>query len=295
MINRLRRKLLDGRFGALFGESLAICGREVTELRPIRVGRDGNALNKAGRLVIRGRQEGSAVKIYEAANIHHAEFIAAACKHSHLANYFPPVRTGCGRFLIVDWSEDLRPSGASVEVLVGLLRHIHNTPIHELPEAGFDYWHDYIKPRFRRATEFLDSDALANDVIKLVSRAWGQALRFLAHPDLTPRNVVLNSARRWQIIDNELLSIGGMPLFDMFNTAYALGAAGQAFVDGYLASADVPVSNEDISAVNAAWLARLTGSAFVAGDLIGAKRLIDRYQRGEIILPVRLTANAAVR
>src|SRR5262245_42318732 len=163
-----------------------MCGRGVTELRPIKVARDGNALNKAGRLVIRGYQEGLAIKIYEAANIQHAKFIAAACEHSHLANYFPPVRAGSGRFLVVNWSEDLSPSGAPVEVLVGLLRHIHKTPVHEFPETGFDYWHDYIKPRFGRATELLDSEALAKEINTLVSRAWERPLRCLAHPDLTP-------------------------------------------------------------------------------------------------------------
>lgn len=294
LINRLRRKLLDRRPGALAGEPLTIGGRDLTELTPLRVTRDGNALNKAGRLVIRGRQDGSAIKIYEAASIQHAEFIAAACKHSHLANCFPPIRIGCGRFLIADWTEDLRPSGPPVDVLVKLLQHLHRTPVHELPEPGFDYWHDYIKPRFRRAMEFLDSNAVANEVVTLVSSAWGRGSRHLAHPDLTPRNVVLNSARQWQIIDNELLSIGGMPLLDACNTAYALGNTGQSFVDGYLAS-DISISAEDISAVNAAWLARLAGTAFVAGDLVGAKRLIDRYQRGEIVLPVSLTTNAAAR
>jgi aminoglycoside phosphotransferase (APT) family kinase protein len=269
---------------------VAIGGQEVTELRPVKVSGDGNALNKAGRLVVRGHRQGSAIKIYEAANARHAEFIAAACNHSHLASCFPPVRVGCGRFLIANWAEDLRPSGAPVEVLVRLLHQLHQTPVHELPEAGFDYWHDYIKPRFRRATEFLGSDVLADEVIALISRAWGRTSRFLTHPDLTPRNVVLNSARRWQIIDNELLSIGGMPLLDMCNTAYPLGAAGQTFVDGYLSSAKASVSEEDIGAVNAAWLARRTGTAFVAGDLGGAKRLIDRYRSGEIVLPVTLTA-----
>jgi len=269
---------------------MAIGEQEVTELRPVRASVHGNALNKAGRLVVCGRRQGSAIKIYEAANVQHAEFIAAACKHGHLANCFPPVRVGCGRFLIANWSEDLRPSGPPVEVLVELLNQLHRTPIHELPAVGFDYWHDYIKPRFKRVTELLGSDALADEVIALVSRAWDRALRYLTHPDLTPRNVVLNSARQWQIIDNELLSIGGMPLLDMCNTAYAFGAVGQTFADGYLASADASVSDVDISAVNAAWLARLTGTAFVAGDLVGAKRLIDRYRRGETVLPVRLTA-----
>ena len=91
LLGRLRR-LLDGRFGTLSGESVAIGGQEVTELRPVKVSGDGNALNKAGRLVVRGHRQGSAVKIYEAANARHAEFIAAACNHSHLASCFPPVR-----------------------------------------------------------------------------------------------------------------------------------------------------------------------------------------------------------
>ena len=214
LFDRLRQALLDQRSGRRSRRSLAVCGREIFEPKPMRVARNGNALNKAGRLVICGWAEGSLIKIYEAANIRHAEFIAAACKHAHLANSFPTVRVGCGRFLIANWSEDLRPAGAPVEALVELMHRIHQTPVGELPEPGFDYWHDYIEPRFTRAAELLDREAIGSEVIRLVSRAWQGRQRYVAHPDLTPRNVVLNSARRWQVIDNELLSVGSMPLLD---------------------------------------------------------------------------------
>ena len=294
-LTSFREKLSDRRARALFEGPIVICGQEVTELKPIRVSEGGTALNKAGRLVLRGRQKESAVKIYEAANTQHAEFIAAASKPSHLAHCFPAVRIGCGRFLMVNWSEYLVPSGPPVEALVGLLRSIHQTPVTDLPEVGFDYWHDYIKPRFSRAVELLGCDSTEKEVITHVSRAWDRPPRYLAHPDLTPRNVVFNFAKQWQVIDNELLSIGGMPLFDVCNTAYALGPrVGRAFVDGYIAATNLQFSDADVSAVNAAWLARMIGTAFVVGNLVSARQILERYQRGEMVLPVTLTANAAV-
>jgi phosphotransferase family enzyme len=270
-----------------------VCGLNFVNLRPVRPVRHGSALNKTGRLVLCGELDGRKVKIYEAANEQHARFIGAVCAREDLRDCFPAMRGVLGRFLIVDWVENRASSSTPPAALATLLQRVHQTPVAELPIVGFDYWHDLVKPRFVRAAELLGILTLAESVIRRVSDAWGQSNQFLMHPDLTPANTVL-SENRWQIVDNELLTIGGLPLLDLCNAVYPLRReAGQQFATTYLAGSTLQIEPDDKSTLNAGWFARIIGSQFAAGNVSAATQTINRYKLGKNILPVDLRVSTS--
>ena len=255
--------------------------------RPTKSPRDGNAVNKAGRLVLRGKLNGRAVKVYEAANREHAHFIRSVSQHELLADCFPTVRHIRSRFLVVDWAKNR--GAATPPALEELSRKLHETPLAGLPPSGFDYWHDLIRPRFVRAAELLEEDGLACQVIERVNHVWDTAPKCLMHPDLTPRNVVSTAHNRYAVVDNELLGIGGLPLLDLCNTAYAIGAgACTDYGTTYLALRGTHVDEDLIRSLKDAWLARIVGSCFVAANLHAASKILKAYRQGENILPLSI-------
>jgi hypothetical protein len=267
-------------------------GEQLTSLRPVTPVKDGKALNKAGRLVLCGEWQGKPVKLYEAANVEHARFIQSVCAHRLLAGCFPRVQALHGRFVRVDWIDNRARSAPPAAVLADLLRRVHSVPVVDLSSAGFDYWHEHIRPRFVRAAQLLGIDSLAERVIAQVDIPWTTSPPFLMHPDLTPSNVVLDAQGNWEVIDNELLTVGGLPLFDICNAAYGAGAkGGQMVAEQYFAhQAGWEVTNQDLTVLNAAWLARAVGASFVGGQLSAAKTLVERYRSGQNILPIQLQA-----
>src|SRR5262245_40673590 len=139
----LVRQLL-GRWMASAPYAVSASVGQFTNLRPIKTAQQKSALNKAGRLVLRGTCDGQTIKIYEAASAEHAQFIEAVCRHTLLADCFPRVQAVHGRFLRVDWINNKSRGMPALDALVELLRRLHDAPLAELPRAGFDYWHDHI-------------------------------------------------------------------------------------------------------------------------------------------------------
>jgi hypothetical protein len=277
----LRHRLTFGR-----EPSVTVKGIRLSKPRPVKANQGGSVLNKAGRLVMYGESNGRRIKIYEAANPTHAHFIHLVSRHEKLSMHFPTVRAISGRFLLVDWVENTATSSPPLDALASLTETLHHTPTAQLPAPEFDYWHDHIKPRFVRAAEFLNRAGLAKLIVAEVTKAWEQSPRQVMHPDVTPRNLVRAASGRWQIIDNELLGIGGIPLLDLCNTAYALGTAlGLTYLTSYLKTSNIRLSQDELSTINTAWLTRRVGAEFVAGNILSAQRLFDRYEAGETILP----------
>jgi hypothetical protein len=277
---------LRQRFKSTRAPCFVVDGIELSKLRPVKPNQGGSVLNKAGRLVMYGEGSGRRFKIYEAAKPTHAHFIHLVSNHEKLSMHFPAVRAISGRFLLVDWVENTAKSSPPLDALASLTQALHRLPAAELPAAEFDYWHDYIKPRFVRAAEFLGRAGLAKLIVAEVTKAWEDSPRYVMHPDVTPRNLVRAASGRWQIVDNELLGIGGIPLLDLCNTAYALGTAlGPAYVASYLSTANIRVSKKEVGPLNAAWLSRRVGAEFVGGNILSAQRLFDMYEAGETVLP----------
>jgi hypothetical protein len=246
--------------------------------------RDSSIVNKAGRVVLRCEFNGIPAKIYEAANDQHARFIRMVSSHGSLSDCFPQIFDTRGRFVVANWTANVAVGHPPLQVMVELQRRLHTVPVTGLPDPGFDYWHDFIRRRFVRAAELLEEGETAQEVATTVDRVWA-GRKHLIHPDLTPTNLVQDEAGRWHIIDNELLSLGGMPLLDVCNTAFALGVRqGQEFARLYFANNTAP-PEQQVTEIIAAWLARQVGSAFVAGDLAAASRFFREYKDGAYHLP----------
>jgi hypothetical protein len=253
-------------------------------LTPLHSRGGSTVLNRAGRLVLRGDLRGRPVKIYEAANPAHAAFVSAVTSSTGLAEIFPRVIALQGSFVVADWVPDNETKSVTLDEISGLQRRVHGTPVHDFPGATFDYWHDYVWPRFVRAADVLELRELAKKIFGLVTSAWKAGPPVLMHPDLKPSNFVRLQDGRLQIVDNELLSVGGLPLLDVCNTAYALGPKrGQEYANLYFAT--LKAAPLDVEALEAAWLSRRIGSAFVAGDLAQADALSKIYQRVGQALP----------
>jgi hypothetical protein len=271
--------------------TVSLHGEQLIDLQPIKPVQRGTVLNKAGRLVLRGRWQGRPIKLYEAASVEHARFIQGVSGHSFLADCFPRVQALHGCFLRVDWVEGKATHFPPPKIFADLLRRMHTVSIAEFSSAGFDYWHHHLKPRFVRAAQLFGIDELAARTNAEVDTYWSNEPQVLMHPDITPSNVVLNAQGVWQVIDNELLTVGGLPLLDLCNTAYAAGTqAGQLVTNLYLAQAGWRPTDQQVKVLNAAWFARVIGSSFVDGRLETIHSLTDRYRNGEIILPIQFKA-----
>lgn len=270
-------------------------GLRFQNLRSVREGSRGDATNKAGRLVMRGDRDGQPVKVYEAFDPSHAEFIASVCGQQGLCDAFPPVLGVSGRFVAADWAAGLalqqrRGEAArrgAMSAMSVLQARIHAVSDSDIPACSFDYWRDFIRPRFLRVTEAVGESGLGQRVVDLVDDAWSGGPQVLLHPDLTLANVVIEGDENPVIIDNELLSIGGLPALDVFNTLRSLGRADAGeYLEMYLdrSGASRAVFENDVA--QAAWLARTAGSDFVAGDLATACRRMDDYRERRNLLPV---------
>jgi hypothetical protein len=125
-----------------------------------------------------------------------------------------------------------------------------------------------------------------SDIIAQVDAAWDNPAKCLMHPDITPANLVRTADNHWQVIDNELLTVGGLPVLDLCNAAYALGPhAGQELVRLYLGDTNRRLSEDEVFVLNDFWFARRLGSEFVAGKIAAAGDLLVRYRMKQTILP----------
>ena len=234
---------------------------DLTDLRPVS---DKRALvNKAGRIVLRARRDGQAVKVYEAASPAHAAFIAAAS--DALPDLFPPVLARHGGWVVAEWADGASCTDPAAAALA--LRRVQAHPVPALPAPGFDYWADFIAPRFLRAATLAGQGDLGAALVARVAAHDGPLS--LSHPDLTPANL-LDTAAGLRSIDNELLSLTRLPGLDALNALRPLKApAARAFRDAW-GPDDTP---RDILACG--WIARQAGSALVAGDIATLSRLLD--------------------
>lgn len=280
------------RTGKGLQSSLCFGNLDVHGITPVKPVSGGDATNKAGRLVFKGQSAAGAVKIYEAASGKHASFIDCISAMPSLSGLFPATLSRQGNFLVAEWvigkNEGRRAPLPSPAILADLLARIHKTPGTSVPVSGFDYWHDLIRPRFLRAADFLGKARAGENIVSAVDAAWSRT-PVLMHPDVTPINLVQDLQGRWRIIDNELLTVGGLPLLDICNAARSLPAAQrQELFDLYLSKTGTTLYAEEVSVLEAAWLARNAGAAFIGGDVGLPFSLFEKYEQGESILPFKI-------
>lgn len=276
-------------------EVLVFCDFSVAGLKPCKSSRMGSALNKAGRLVLKGSCNRQQVKIYQAACPEHASFIAAVSSHAEIRELFPEVLAIKERFILCEWVAGSRKTNPANEDLAALQSRLHHTSIAGLPVAGYDYWHDFIKPRFLLAAELAGEQALAGEAARKVENVWSSHRQFLMHPDLTCSNMVMSLSGSWKVIDNELLSTGGLPLLDVCNTAHSMNAdQAQLYASAYFARNRKELSHNDLELLSAAWLGRIAGASFVSGNLPRVKKVFRKYRSGQSILPFRMQRSSGI-
>jgi hypothetical protein len=261
-----------------------IGGLSIREVRPVKLPHGGNAINKANRLVLAGRTDSGPVKIYEAATAEHAEFIRDASRLGCDDLRFPAVLATAGRFVISEWAAG-RPLSTrsldahSLESLARLQIAIHQLPTAPLPPVSFDYWEDFLVPRFMRSAALLGHESAAEAAVGRV-RLWRSDVRAtINHPDLSLDNVLVSQSGALMPIDNELLHVGGGAFMDVVNTLRSLPAprrAGYLEVYGRLPDA-APLPG--LPVLGAFWLARQAGALFVAGEIDRLRLLFEQADR----------------
>lgn len=270
----------------------------LSRLRAVKKNSGEHILNKAGRVVLRGYDDlHGPVKLYEAANEEHAVFIESVSRHRDLLHALPATHARQSCFIAAAWAEgktlaDSLRKGSREDLLSRLCRlqaDIHTVRAADLPPPGFDYWQDLIRPRFVRAGALANKAGITSKAIDIFESAAIQDSKRLLHPDLTPVNIVIDNNDNFVVIDNELVTIGALPLIDVLNTAYSLRArlglgAARAYIKSYLTLTDKnDLYREQKPALESFWAARMIGSAFVAGKTARMISFFDAYENGKIL------------
>ena len=107
------------------------------------------------------------------------------------------------------------------------------------------------------------------------------------HPDFTPTNVIRDETGQLVLVDNELMTTGGLPMIDLCNTVNAMDQKHASLYLEYYSKLRGELNwryrnNESLQAL---WVARKVGSFFITGDLYLAAEWLQRYAKGENLLP----------
>lgn len=270
-----------------------IAGLHIDAIWAVRSDSLGSALNKDGQLVLAGRMNDSPVKIYEARSSDQAAFIQAVSRHPAVGALFPNVLAIDGPVVVAEWIEG-ESTASSLDRIVDVQERLHAVVVSELPLAGFDYWKDYLEPRFRRALRVLGTSPAVEEALSHAGQLWSRSAAVLMNPDVTPDNLLVDGAGRLRLVDCGDLTTGGLPWLDVLNTANALPAdQRQPYVDHYLARDASPPSGEQLRALSTAWLARAVGSHYVAGRLRTAGAMLEAFSAGDSVFPAALGASVS--
>ncbi len=252
------------------------------EICPIGNSRGELITNKAGRGVFKAKSDGRVVKLYEAYSPEHAVFIQSAS--GLLPDILPSVIAVQGNWVIAEWVEGKPIIDNVEERQASVLRRIHGLNFESLPSPGFDYWHDYLVPRFRRASALMNRCRTSERIIDFVNME-SATQTILQHPDVSPANLVERQDGNIICVDNELLCVGRRPLLDLCNAARPLGRERRELLASLWLSNAQP-SIEALSAVALAWIVREVGSAFLVGRLETCEKLLNMAETNPMeVLP----------
>lgn len=261
------------------GSSIELAGIPLRNVRPAKRSRPGIATNKAGRLVLVGDAPSGRVKIFEAMSPKHAEFISRLSGMSLVSCRFPSVLARSEQFIICEWvsGRPLSKMSLDANVLGGMARlqaKLHAFDMTPLPAPSFDYWDDLIVPRFVRASGLVGKTDFAVAVIAKVQH-WRVGVGLtLNHPDITPSNVIAADGG-YVVVDNELLYGGRSVFMDVLNTMRSLPEGSRStYLDAYRREAGRDrLAERDV--MEAFWLAREAGAAFVAARVGRVAKLLS--------------------
>ena len=256
----------------------------LTRLRPVKTTWRGHVMNKAGKVVMRGELAGAPIKLYEVESDEHAIFIEALTKLDEIAAWFPKVIARHGRCVVTEWVEGEMPGDdLPLPEIIEIQVRLHRVAASRLPPRGYDFWGDFLRPRFVRAADMLGSNV--DDIVALVDAETARPPLVLVHPDFRPANLIRATDARWMLIDNEYCATSGLPLLDICHTAKSLRERSTEYWQIYRDLSGVQPSTTTLAALQGAWLARLVGAAFVTGNIGAAAATLQRYRLGHNLLP----------
>ncbi len=225
--------------------------------------------NGSGHIMLSGKFRGKPIKIYEAKNSDHSAFIKKVSTNSQLLDLFPKVYFVRGRFVFADWIVGQEKPNSDYRLLLQCLSRIHRTKIDVPNSKVFDYWHDFLKPRFLRASELVGKQNLALKAENLISQYWDSQKPFLSHPDITFPNIVFSEEEIMFVVDNEFLSIGRLSWLDFFNTLNSLPKTKrEEATDYWKRDLQNEVSPNELFITELAWKTRVIGSLLQIGNLV---------------------------
>lgn len=260
---------------------------DFTRAQPVRKG----WFNANNRLVIRAKLGNEWCKVYEAASKEHACMISKLSKMPEVNGNLPNVLGMIDRWVVASWV-----SGGTFRRKVGLTEILGIQQRFHSFEAGqkfsksniFDYWLDFIRPRFITAARFLGLELTARDKLSAADDYFLQELRCVSHPDLTRGNVVYcKKDCVYKVIDNEFLSYSGCRYMDLLNTLRSLSPGERdKYLKAYFSGNNSLRSFEDnLRVLEFSWICRLVGSYYSSGQFSRANKLYTDYENGRWVLP----------
>jgi serine/threonine protein kinase len=272
---------LNGEQGRIPAE-VSLDGDIVSNVEFLGVSKAGN-LSWSGWL---GRQR---VKIYQTFSHDQASFIQQVSEHPSLGSYLPRVFYRRNEYLVVEWVEgktldlrEIRRHPSWIEQIAELQVTLHHQRI-TVEQVGFDYL-SFLENRLLRYLGPIEPTDAIQSMLQIV-RDWrpsGQCN--LCHPDITPSNLVIQTARRrLRLIDNELLTQSAYYPIDLFNTHKSLGPRlGSDLLEPYLVhyvenGGDLTLLAEHEQFFCSLWHLRLIGSSLQNGAIGEAFQLAQQY------------------
>lgn len=291
--------------------AVTLAGLTVVDVDAATSGRAVTALSKVGRLVLGATlDDGQRIKIYEAGSPRHARFIRDVSNTPAGRGVLPRVLAVDGSIVIAEWveaDEATEVTPAELARVLMSMRRINEVAVvdesrgeEERIGCGFDYWFDFVRPRFVRALAATGSAGQLDDELDRVDGLVRSDVRVLMHPDVTPANLLRRASGGIVVVDNELLATfpASLPI-DVCNSFYALrkhDSEAQLLHDALVShGAHDALAPCDLEALEVLWLARLAGSAFYAGRLLKVAELVAQHLGGESVVPRHAAEVVAVR
>jgi thiamine kinase-like enzyme len=268
--------------------AMEIAGKQLSNIRLLPFGKTGNPSWF-------GEMDRQPIKIYQAAGPAHAQFIQRLSSHPALERYFPKVLHVQGSHVVAEWIQGtplnarlIQKDNRLILKTAQMQTLLHMTTLQEVP-PGFDY-SSFLQDRLKKylgpfspVQTILNMTALCRNHASL-----GQTAR-ISHPDITPRNLVIESETgELKLIDNELLGYNDYYLIDLFNTYHSFDGvedAGNAYIEAYrISGGDLSPLLEQPDLFLALWKLRRIGSLLQSGRMGEALQLAETSDTNKIAL-----------
>lgn len=204
-------------------------GQQVKNLRLLQR-KNSDTLGKVGMLSWVALMGDKKVKVYECRSVKHAQFIEKLSQDARVSRFLPKCYLRKNEFVVVEWVEGRVVTWKDISDDTNLMRQMSN--IHNSFHAlSTEYWPaekcyllDYFESRFNRFRNVLPVDEFVDRVFTILREKTPKIPERLSHPDITPVNVIVDSAsKEMKVIDNDLFTQTSYYLIDFFTTYRSIG------------------------------------------------------------------------